>query len=136
MDQPEARPEARENCFMLLADEPNNVRCRIVLARLFYLDSLTEFAIREIVEACRRQPAPSLYRLIEGFGQSAARYTAALAGAIGVSPNGRTAAAESKAAAAVEEVDTEVAEIEIDGELMDILDELDDGDIVEIESED
>ena len=129
-DQAAARPEAREYCFAALADEPGNIQCRVLLARLFYLDGYTEYAIREVVEACRRRPLPSLHRLLEGFGQAAAPYVAALAGvlAAGATTAGKATVFPATPAAVKisDEEDSEVAEIDLDADILDILDELND----------
>lgn len=137
VDNPEARAEAREHCFAVIADRPNDVRCRVLLARLFYLDKYTEFAIREIVEACRRRNVPSLHRLLEGFGQASAPYLCALASSLEKQPGqavtfAPAAAGASKSAAApaqkveapVEE-EAEIAEIDLDSDMLEILDQLD-----------
>lgn len=125
VDQPGARAEAREHCFSILAEDPNEIRCRLLLARLFYLDRYTEFAIREIVECCRRRPVGSLHRLLKGFGQAAAPYIAALAGPLGSSV--KKELTEKPGTGEMHEIEvpvTEVAEIDLDADMIDILNEL------------
>ena len=62
------RPEAREICFQMLADQADNRLARLHLARLFYLDSMFDFSLRELLELKRQGVSGSLDKLIAAFG--------------------------------------------------------------------
>jgi hypothetical protein len=66
--------EARERCFEEIAKNPGNKFARLLLAKLFYLDSYEEFVVRELLELTRRYPSPSLEALIRSFGPIADQY--------------------------------------------------------------
>lgn len=67
--------EARERCFSEVSKNPSNKFARLLLAKLFYLDSYEEFAVRELVELTRRFPSPSLEALIKSFGPFATQFS-------------------------------------------------------------
>ena len=66
--------EAREYCFQEISKNPGNKFARLMLAKLFYLDSYEEYAIRELIELNRRYPSASLEALIRTFGPLAEQY--------------------------------------------------------------
>lgn len=66
--------EARERCFSEISKNPGNKFARLLLAKLFYLDSYEEYALRELVELTRRFPSASLEALIKSFGPLADQY--------------------------------------------------------------
>lgn len=68
------RVQARELCFKLLNREPNHKLGRLLLARLFYLDELFEFSLRELVCLSALVNTPSLGKLIAEFGPLAEKY--------------------------------------------------------------
>lgn len=70
----ETRTQAREICLRGLAREPDNLKGRLALAKSFYLDSLPEFCVRELVELKSRKSFPSLQRLIDAFGSLGRKY--------------------------------------------------------------
>jgi len=112
--EPSTRAEAREVCFRGLSAAPENLQGRLQLAKLFYLDELTEFCIRELMELQRKAPELSaLNRLLSMLGGET------------VEPSTRVA---TKTAPAPEEETDEgdvLAEIDMDTELADILAEMD-----------
>lgn len=65
---PEGRREGREICFQGLTHSPQALRGRLLLAKLFYLDQMPEFCVRELLELRKRSDAPSLARLLDSFG--------------------------------------------------------------------
>jgi hypothetical protein len=69
-----SRVEAREKCFSEISNNPGNRFARLMLAKLFYLDSYEEFSIRELTELHRRAPTASLATLLKSFGPSALQY--------------------------------------------------------------
>lgn len=106
------RPEGREFCLRSLAENPNNHVIRLTLARMYYLDKLGEFCVRELFELKRRAGTilPSLEKLLEAFGDYARQF---LTPASGITP---ARAAGSKV----------VAELDLDADFTDLLEDLDD----------
>ena len=99
------RPEARELCFKIITQNPTHKLARLLLAQLFYLDSMFKFSARELVELSALVDSPSLTRLISEFGSLAdAVYSANLE----------------------EDADSTVAELDIsfDNEFLDLEDKL------------
>ena len=70
----EHRGEAREILFGHINKSPRDLFARLQLAKLFYLDKLTEFAVRELIEIRRRGGSPAVQRLIESFGPIAKEF--------------------------------------------------------------
>ena len=68
------RPEAREVCFRTLAGNPRQPAVRLLLAKLFYLDRLTEFSVRELLELKKYTKSPALDKLLEAFGDLTAAF--------------------------------------------------------------
>ena len=66
--------DARERCIAEVSKNPGNKFARLLLAKLFYLDSYEEFAVRELIELTRRFPSPSLEALIKSFGPFAGQF--------------------------------------------------------------
>lgn len=66
---PEFRPQAREVCFKGLTLDPHNLKARLVLAKLFYLDQMPTFCLRELGELKKQiGTLPSLDLLLEELG--------------------------------------------------------------------
>lgn len=79
-EKPESRKEARELCFKLLSEDAEQHRVRLALARLFYLDGMSEFCIRELVQL--KKNAGEIYeldKLLDSFGQLAVPFLEAVA---------------------------------------------------------
>jgi len=77
------RASAREKLFFRLSEEPKDTKSRLLLAKIFYMDSLAEFAVRELVELKKYSDLESVDRLIDsfgGYGQSFASAGAAFEG--------------------------------------------------------
>lgn len=72
-----SRPEAREICFQILAKESENRLSRLLLARLFYLDGLFEFSVRELMELKRQGVSGSLDKLLAAFGHHTEKFSGA-----------------------------------------------------------
>lgn len=64
------RAEAREICFRGLNEHPKSVKGRFVLAKLFYLDGLVGFCLRELYELRGMVQSYNLDKLIESLGGS------------------------------------------------------------------
>jgi len=62
------RSKAREQCFKELAKDPKNCRCRLFLAKLFYIDEFSEFCVRELIELQKYSSLESVTRLLDSFG--------------------------------------------------------------------
>lgn len=74
------RAEGRELCFKILKEDGEQHRVRLSLARLFYLDGMTEFCVRELVELNKKVSELSeLERLLESFGDLAKPFLSAVA---------------------------------------------------------
>jgi hypothetical protein len=67
---PEDRQRARDICFRGLSRNSHNLRGRLLLARLFYIDEMFPFCVRELQELRRSADTPSLRRLLESFGEA------------------------------------------------------------------
>lgn len=80
--------EARERCFVEISKNPGNKFARLLLAKLFYLDSYEEFAVRELIELTRRFPSPSLEALLKSFGPIAAQFNNGTSGDLKPSTHG------------------------------------------------
>lgn len=68
-EQPNQRAEARELAYRAIQKFPNDAEIRIMLAKLFYLDGLFEFAARELIEAQFIQPTPAAEKLLLQFSE-------------------------------------------------------------------
>lgn len=106
------RGEAREICFRGLSANPQHKLGRLVLARLFYLDKMYEFAARELGELVGTPNCPSLEKLCKEFEGVGAKYLR------GTSTLGNS---QSKDPEAV------VAEFDVDTEFLEAIDELEEG---------
>ena len=113
-DSPKERSRARELCFNGLGHSPDSLQGRLILARLFYLDGMIEFSIRELVELKRRVDLPSVTALLELYGPHAEPY---LRSATKTSEDGDTSTSEE------EEV---LAEIDLDEDFVVAIEELGD----------
>lgn len=67
-EDPAGRAQAREVCFRRLTRRPDDASCRLLLAKLFYLDRMGEFCVRELVELKKRTDAPAIDKLLSAFG--------------------------------------------------------------------
>ncbi len=70
-EKDETRAEAREICFRGLNANPSNAQGRLVLAKLFYLDGLGEFCVRELIELRKYSEAKAIDKLLAAFGDFA-----------------------------------------------------------------
>jgi len=105
----ERRAEARELCFRGLSANPNDKVARLLLAKLFYLDNMFEFAARELSELRGTPNAPSVEKLISEFSLAGAKY-------LGETPRNAPSAQEAV-----------VAEFDIDADFLEAIDELKEG---------
>ena len=64
MQLPASRAEARELCFVELNSNPHNVLARLFLARAFYLDGMSEFCLRELIELKKFSSSHNLEKLL------------------------------------------------------------------------
>jgi hypothetical protein len=69
MELPDKRQEVREVCFRALSRDPKNTRVRLTLARSFYLDSMPEFCVRELLQLERYVTSEALTKLLDAFGE-------------------------------------------------------------------
>lgn len=98
----------RELYFSELQQNPRNTSIRLKLAKLFYLDGYTEFAVRELVRLKDFYQSEVLDKLIDSFGGSG----------IGL---------EKPREAQVEDKEEEVlGEIDIEADIEELLKELED----------
>lgn len=113
IDQAEARPMLRDSCLKAINKSHQEHRLRLTLAKLFYLDGMGEHCVRELLHLKRLVGAnQALDRLLESFRE----YACSLPGVLfGEELSG--AAAES---------DQEIAELDIDVDFDDALDDLGD----------
>lgn len=107
------RPEAREICLRGLTADPKNALGRLLLAKLFYLDGMSLFAARELVELSRARRTPALERLLAAF----ADFTD------GVSPT--TGTTSPVGGSATEQEEQVVGELDLDADFDEIEVELD-----------
>ena len=115
-ESPEGRAEAREVCFRGLTETPQNLRGRLLLARLFYLDGMADFCLKELVQLKKFSSVPSLERLIDSFGQRAEGFLSEN----GERDDGASGEEEDKVFG---EMDVEV-DIDLDSEFDEALDEI------------
>jgi hypothetical protein len=106
LDDDAMRVEARELCYRWLNDNSEDTRVRLMLARSFYLEGYAEFCTRELKALAHYSSSPSVARLAELIGQGAPAYVALEREAEGTT-------------------DRVVAEVDIDTEFVDILEDLD-----------
>ena len=122
-NDPETRTEAREVCFRGLAENPNNYRGRLILSKLFYLDHLGEFCVRELIELSRRVQTPALSRLLDAFGEFAKPFRSGL----DARPGGNVSHEGSAVTSVTPMVNADaelVAEVDFDEDFIEILNEL------------
>src|SRR5262245_32745747 len=68
----EGRREVRELCLRELSENPKQVRAKLLLARVFYLDGMKTFCLRELEELKKLTKSEALSRLyVELSGQTA-----------------------------------------------------------------
>ena len=106
-EKAETRAEAREICFRGLSQSADNHRGRLMLARLFYLDGYAEFCVRELQELQSRVKNDSLERLLRELGV------------------GSLAAAKSDDSSGDSVGEEVFADVDLDAEIVEILDDLD-----------
>lgn len=140
----ERRMEARELCFQALKDNPGNTQVRLFLAKLFFLDGYGEFAVRELVELQRYTKATSLDRLLDSFGNFALPFrlgvqndlaTTADAGNLlytdSSHKNHSTVPSQLSKHTLnkqnVQEEEIVIAEVDVDADFLDVLEELEKG---------
>lgn len=115
IEEESSRSEAREVLFAGIARDPHLALARLLLARSFYLDSMIEFAVRELVELQKYTDVPSLNKLLDSFGSYAMAFRP-----------GKSAAKQEGAGTTSDDDDEEdvLAEIDIDDEFLDAIDEV------------
>jgi hypothetical protein len=109
------RAEGREQCFSLLTKNRKLARVRLALARSYYLDGYWEFSLRELSELRRYSAAPALERLIEAMEKA----TGLRSGAGAANPAEEESGGDDIGV---------VAELDIDADLADALEEFDEQD--------
>jgi hypothetical protein len=127
-ENPDTRSEAREICFHAVNENPRNTVGRLLLARLFYLDGLGEFCVRELVELKKYTNSPSLDKLLDAFGEYAKSFmpVAGRSADILAKPMVRAKEAVSKQAEAQAESDENEAVLaELDLDFAEAFEELD-----------
>lgn len=108
-----SRSEARERAYKFLNEEPKNHLVRLLLAKSFYLDRLGEFCVRELQEIKRRGgTSESLLKLLDAFG-----------GNVDIPTETLPEAADKEGAEGDDEQNV-VAELDLDSDFTDALDEL------------
>jgi hypothetical protein len=113
---PSKRSEARDICFKGLTESPDNLLGRLLLSRLFYLDKMPEFCVRELLELKRRGGSfASLDKLLSSLSDYAEPYLTGL----------ESASSENLGEDADNSAPKVVAEVDLDEDFLDILDELD-----------
>ncbi len=121
IDTPSSRSQARDICFRALKENPKHKQGRLLLARLFYLDGMWEFAVRELLELRTLGTTPALEQLLNAFSTVASPETLKVMSA---------KPAEEKTTAtpnAADKADDDVmAELDIDTDFLEALDELED----------
>jgi len=100
----ETRAEARTICLKALNKDPKNAKARLLLARLYYLDNLGEFCVRELLELKKYTNSLSLDDLIKSFGEYA-HYFSSMDSADSISDSTESVLAEI-------DIDTDFDEIE------------------------
>ena len=104
------RPEAREVCFRGLSENPSNALLRLLLAKLFYFDNMAEFSVRELLYIRERTTgSEALDKLIDAFG------------GLGEKTSERHV---SRGSSDEQEDDSVVAEVDLDADFTDALEEV------------
>jgi hypothetical protein len=116
-----SRAEAREACFRGLNANPRNLVGRLLLARLFYLDGLGEFCVRELIELSKYCDAPSIKKLLDGFGDYAKPFISAVS-SVGLAETSQPQQSHQQLSEAADGGEKVVAEIDLD--FSEALDEL------------
>lgn len=117
---PELRPQAREICFKGLTIDPHNLRGRLVLAKLFYLDQMSAFCLRELCELNKQVgQLPSLDRLLEELGAKGAGVSSDEP-----SKHSKYETDQPQASSSAVSSTAVLAEVDLEGEFIDILDDL------------
>jgi|GEM_PF-4394865 len=113
----------REACLQRISNEPSDLKCRLKLARYYFQDQLNEFAVRELIEIKRRSstPLPSVDRLLQAFGPIATPYLNSL----NVNPHKPNELQQPGAETSESGEEDVLAEIDIEGDFGDALEELD-----------
>lgn len=120
-ERKESRAEARDLCFWGLNANPCNLKLRLLLARLFYVDGLAEFCVRELLEIKRYSDIGSLDRLLECFSDYVEFFNRR--GNASDARNNSTNAG-NKASLKAQKNDKTLAELEIDSSFIDIISEM------------
>lgn len=69
-----SRAEGRELCLQRINQFPNDLKARLLFAKLLYLDGYKEHSVRELIEIRRRKSTPSIEALIKSFGPLATQF--------------------------------------------------------------
>ena len=117
---PKRRFEAREVCFRGLSRDPNNFPGRLLLAKLFYLDQMIEFCIRELLRLQSMVQSESVERLLDAFGGVVDAYRE-VKGTSSDKIEEKEEVEESE-----EEPQNVMAEVDLEVDFLDVLNELED----------
>lgn len=71
-DSTEGRIKARDMAIKAIQKAPSDAELRLLLAKLYYMDGLFEFATRELIEIQFMLPTPSVERLLQQFTEYSA----------------------------------------------------------------
>jgi lipopolysaccharide biosynthesis regulator YciM len=105
--------EAREILLKGINASPSHLKARLLLARVYYLEGLIEFSVRELIELYRQSNNPAVKELLESFGQIGEEFLHAYNSVFG------------KAEKSLEEPGEVLAEIKIEDDFDEVLSSLD-----------
>ena len=71
-DTSDGRAKARDMALRAIQKTPGDAELRVILAKLYYMDGLFEFATRELIEAQFLVPTPSVDKLLQQFTEYSA----------------------------------------------------------------
>ncbi|MCC6932786.1 MAG: hypothetical protein IT292_05990 [Deltaproteobacteria bacterium] len=110
----ESRIAAREVCYYGLNKTPAHLRLRLLLAKLFYLDGMMVFATRELQELKKYYQSEALNKLIASLGGDTKQL---------VEPKQADVSEVDLAEDGDKNFQELIAEIDLDEDLLEILDE-------------
>ena len=116
------RPEAREYCLQGLTQAPENLRLRLLLARLYYLDGYSEFMVRELLRLKELCGLSSIDKLLDGFGSIVSQFSSQSAK---ITPQ-RVMSSEDENPVEKDKEGGVLAEVDFETDLLDLLDEIED----------
>lgn len=95
--------EAREILLRGVNANPSHLKARLLLARVYYLDGLTEFSVRELIELYRQSHNPAVKELLESFGTIGEEFLHAYQAVFGASDTPSSDSSEVLAEIKIEE---------------------------------